>query len=177
MKNKTNIDEKKVSRKNKERPYNLEWKATLYFYVKENGIFPNSRSKTFFADRVKQWIGEYTCGCSVANFDLEKIPQNCPKHGDCLIIKPFKVDINSFLTLEKLFTINEENLPTDANVTDHFVFGINRFVYCDQHLNPHLTGWCSVSHRNKVDLGVETLEEAYEKCKRLGLKLYEGNKV
>lgn len=56
---------------------------------------------------------------------------------------------------------------------DEVVFGKNRIVYCNQHLRPHATGWCTVHIRNKELLGAKTIEEAYEECKTKGLKLYD----
>ena len=47
---------------------------------------------------------------------------------------------------------------------DEKIFGKGKWVYCRQHLQPHLTGWCGVSPREKVGLGVSTKEKAYEKC-------------
>ena len=67
-------------------------------------------------------------------------------------------------------------------VEDEKVFGKDQYVYCYQHLNVHSTGWCTVSCNDKVGLGVEVgkgengkqenLHRALEKCKRIGLKLY-----
>lgn len=48
---------------------------------------------------------------------------------------------------------------------DEAAFGKDAWVYCKQHCYPHQTGWCSVSPRDKVGLGVKTAEEAYEKCR------------
>lgn len=55
---------------------------------------------------------------------------------------------------------------------DQKVFGINKWVYCNQHMRPHLTGWCTVGVRNKILLNVSTAEEAMEKCKELKLPVY-----
>ena len=49
---------------------------------------------------------------------------------------------------------------------------MGKFVYCSQHLRPHTTGWCTVSPNDKLGLFVDTLEEAYAKCKRLNLPCY-----
>ncbi len=54
---------------------------------------------------------------------------------------------------------------------DARVFG-DMYVYCTQHLNAHPTGWCSVSVRDKIGLGVNTAAEAYQKCREFGLKLH-----
>jgi hypothetical protein len=55
---------------------------------------------------------------------------------------------------------------------DEKVFGIGQWVYCGQHLRPHRTGWCTVGVRDKVGLGTTDETEAWEKCSRLGLRLY-----
>jgi len=55
---------------------------------------------------------------------------------------------------------------------DEAVFGVGAWVYCDQHMNVHQTGWCSVSARDKVGLGVATVHEGLDKCRELGLALY-----
>lgn len=52
------------------------------------------------------------------------------------------------------------------------------WVYCGQHMRPHTTGWCSVYNLNKMGLGIKgkgekSRREAYHKCYRLGLKIYE----
>lgn len=59
-------------------------------------------------------------------------------------------------------------------IEDERVFGKKAWVYCRQHLRPHLTGWCTVSCINKIGLGVKNEEEAYKKCKLLGLKIFKG---
>ena len=64
----------------------------------------------------------------------------------------------------------EKNDVTD----DVLVFGEKQWVYCNQHLRPHLTGWCTVSTRNKIGLGVESKEEAYQKCRDFDLKIFKG---
>ena len=64
-------------------------------------------------------------------------------------------------------------MSTNPNVTDHKVFGEGSWVYCDQHLRPHLTGWCSVSPRNKILLDAQDEESAYAECKAKGYKLYD----
>lgn len=65
--------------------------------------------------------------------------------------------------------MNEEDLE------DYKIFGEKQWVYCSQHLRPHLTGWCSVHVSNKLGLGIfgeENSAEAYQKCRNLGLKIY-----
>lgn len=47
------------------------------------------------------------------------------------------------------------------------VFGENAWIYCRQHMRPHLTGWCGVDVRDKVGLGIfgiDKAKEAYYKC-------------
>ena len=54
------------------------------------------------------------------------------------------------------------------------------WIYCGAHLRPHTTGWCTVSNRAKVGLGItgkghEKGVEAHRKCELLGLHLYRGD--
>ncbi len=57
------------------------------------------------------------------------------------------------------------------------------WVYCAQHLRAHQTGWCGVDSQDKVGLGEfqgtysEQMRDATEKCRKLGLKLYEPAKA
>lgn len=55
---------------------------------------------------------------------------------------------------------------------DSRYFGENVWIYCDQHMRPHLTGWCTVSNRNKVALKATTQNEAYAECRERGFDLY-----
>jgi len=59
---------------------------------------------------------------------------------------------------------------------DEIVFGKNMWIYCSQHLRPHVTGWCTVPVREKLGLGLSNdpnnEASAYSKCKHLGLELY-----
>jgi hypothetical protein len=57
---------------------------------------------------------------------------------------------------------------------DEVVYGEGAWVYCAQHMNAHPTGWCTVSVRDKLGLGIvghEKGKEAIEKCKAFGLEL------
>lgn len=59
--------------------------------------------------------------------------------------------------------------------TDDTIFG--DWVYCNQHLRPHTTGWCTVHNRNKLGLGIignteEASAKAIQKCRDFGLKIY-----
>ncbi len=66
-------------------------------------------------------------------------------------------------------------MDTEKKLTeDEQVFGENVFVYCNQHLRPHLTGWCTVPARNKIKLKATNHVEAGLECKEMGYKLYEG---
>jgi len=64
------------------------------------------------------------------------------------------------------------------NITeDELAFGKDHWVYCNQHMRPHTTGWCTVDVRNKVGLGIqgntdEAMKEAYSKCREWKFKLY-----
>lgn len=63
----------------------------------------------------------------------------------------------------------------DEDMTeDERVFGEAQWIYCAQHLRPHLTGWCSVPVSQKLGLGVSTEKEAYAKCALLGLSVFKG---
>ncbi len=55
---------------------------------------------------------------------------------------------------------------------DEKKFGRDQWVYCGQHLRPHLTGWCTVHNDDKKALLARTLDEAYAECQTLGLKIY-----
>ncbi len=61
---------------------------------------------------------------------------------------------------------------------DEIVFGVKAWVYCRQHMKPHMTGWCGVGNRDKVGLGLfgqPSAKRAYEKCKEFGLEIYNPN--
>jgi len=63
-----------------------------------------------------------------------------------------------------------------AATEDEAMFGHGAWVYCGQHMNAHPTGWCSVSVRDKVGLGIsgrgaEVAQEARAKCQEFGLPL------
>lgn len=60
----------------------------------------------------------------------------------------------------------------DAVTEDETAFGINVFVYCRQHLRPHITGWCTVHADQKLALEARSMDEAYAECERRGLKIY-----
>jgi hypothetical protein len=59
--------------------------------------------------------------------------------------------------------------------SDEEYFGRNVWVYCNQHLRPHQTGWCSVHNRNKTKLDATTQAEAYAECEAKGLKIWSGS--
>lgn len=60
------------------------------------------------------------------------------------------------------------NPPTE----DEIAFGRNAWIYCDQHMRPHMTGWCSVSSHHKKPLENKTEIEAYAECKVKNYKIY-----
>lgn len=68
------------------------------------------------------------------------------------------------------------NAPLSDEQPDVAAFGRGAWVYCSQHMKPHQTGWCSVSVRDKIGLGVSTAEEAYTKCRDWKLPIY-GEKL
>jgi hypothetical protein len=60
---------------------------------------------------------------------------------------------------------------------DAKVFGENQWVYCNQHVKPHLTGWCGVSCRDKIGLGIKgnddkAAKEAYGKCREWNFPIH-----
>lgn len=70
----------------------------------------------------------------------------------------------------------DKNVRPDA-LEDVKAFGRDEWVYCYEHLRPHLTGWCTVACSRKVGLGIhgrtqEAEEAAYAKVERLGLKIF-----
>jgi hypothetical protein len=65
-----------------------------------------------------------------------------------------------------------EGATPEPTTDDARVFGPNTYVYCSQHLKAHQTGWCTVSVRDKVALGVDNAQDAYAKCRALGLHIY-----
>ena len=62
--------------------------------------------------------------------------------------------------------------PINGEQEDVAAFGRHAWVYCRQHMKAHETGWCSVSSRDKVGLGVDTADAATQKCREWGLDLY-----
>ncbi len=73
--------------------------------------------------------------------------------------------------LMELANLLNEALPDEQ--LDVAAFGRGAWVYCSQHMKPHQTGWCSVSVRDKVGLGVKDAKEAYQKCRDWKLPLYQ----
>jgi hypothetical protein len=63
---------------------------------------------------------------------------------------------------------DEQKPPTE----DEEAFGVGAWVYCRQHMRAHQTGWCGVSPRDKVGLGVKTAQEAIDRCRAWGFPLY-----
>jgi hypothetical protein len=63
--------------------------------------------------------------------------------------------------------------PTSEEQPDVEAFGRDVWVYCNQHMKVHLTGWCSVSPRDKIGLGVKTVQEGIEKCREWKLPLHQ----
>jgi hypothetical protein len=56
---------------------------------------------------------------------------------------------------------------------DEALFGRRAWIYCRQHMRVHGTGWCGVSVREKIGLGVDTASEGVEKCREWGFPLYQ----
>lgn len=59
---------------------------------------------------------------------------------------------------------------------DEIEFGRGRWIYCDQHMAAHMTGWCTVSNRNKTQLNATDIEDAFRECRARGLNLYSDKK-
>lgn len=59
--------------------------------------------------------------------------------------------------------------PTEDEIT----FGRKKWIYCDQHLAYHLTGWCTVSNRCKTALEANDADEALLECRVRGFVLFE----
>ena len=57
-------------------------------------------------------------------------------------------------------------------VEDKTVFGKDRWVYCESHVSPHTTGWCTVCASEKRLLNATTREEAYAETRALGLPIF-----
>jgi hypothetical protein len=55
---------------------------------------------------------------------------------------------------------------------DAEVFGENAWVYCQSHMRPHGTGWCSVPPSSKIKLDATEREAAYAECRAKGFDLY-----
>jgi hypothetical protein len=64
------------------------------------------------------------------------------------------------------------NAPLSDEQPDVATFGRGAWVYCKQHMKAHEVGWCSVSVRDKIGLGVATAKEAQQKCRDWGFELY-----
>ncbi len=65
----------------------------------------------------------------------------------------------------------------ELDTEDAKVFG-GMLVYCASHRRAHATGWCTVDVENKLGLGIDrgapnAMHDAAEKCRRLGLRLFE----
>lgn len=60
--------------------------------------------------------------------------------------------------------IAELAAPPAPPTADVAAFGKDAWVYCSQHMKPHPTGWCTVSPRDKIGLGVDNAKAALEKC-------------
>lgn len=56
-------------------------------------------------------------------------------------------------------------------------FGEDTWIYCDQHMRPHTTGWCTVSLRNKTALNSKTYEDAVIECRAKNFELYSDFKL
>lgn len=60
--------------------------------------------------------------------------------------------------------------------TEDISLGKGAWIYCDQHLRPHKTGWCTVglSHKRKLDIPNDADHAAaYAECFRLGLEIFD----
>jgi len=75
-----------------------------------------------------------------------------------------------------MYLVTLANAPLSDEQPDVQAFGRGAWIYCNQHLKPHQTGWCSVGVYDKIGLGVSTAQEAYAKCEAWGLKIFDYNK-
>lgn len=57
---------------------------------------------------------------------------------------------------------------------DEEKFGVGKWVYCRQHLRPHVTGWCTVSADQKTSLDATTIMAAIDECDRRGFRIFKG---
>lgn len=55
---------------------------------------------------------------------------------------------------------------------DQVVFGDNAWVYCDQHMAAHTTGWCTVGAANKTLLVAQDYTQANIECRQRGFPLH-----
>lgn len=53
-------------------------------------------------------------------------------------------------------------------------FGKDAWVYCKQHLRPHVTGWCTVPNDQKLALDAKNLLDAVAECERKQLRIWKG---
>jgi hypothetical protein len=96
---------------------------------------------------------------TAANPSIVGDDENRSLYGSCLVCR------------EPLTCYDHDK--THGKCLDAAKFGKDAIIYCGSHLRVHKTGWCTVGVHQKIDLGVKTLEEGYEKAKRLGLKLFD----
>lgn len=63
---------------------------------------------------------------------------------------------------------------SEEDMTEDFKEWGDAWVYCNQHLRPHETGWCTVDVRDKVCIGNSdmTEEDAIKKCREWNFTLY-----
>lgn len=57
---------------------------------------------------------------------------------------------------------------------DEKEFGRKKWIYCDQHLRPHTTGWCTVPNRNKIKLDADNYTDAAAECVKHGYTIFKG---
>jgi len=57
---------------------------------------------------------------------------------------------------------------------DETYFGRGVYVYCDQHMRPHSTGWCTVGLKHKQKLDADNIQDAYVECEAKELKVFKG---
>ena len=69
-----------------------------------------------------------------------------------------------------------EMSANEPKTEDATKFGEGAWVYCDQHLRPHMTGWCTVRVDSKVLLRAKSMEAAYAECKERGFRLESSTK-
>lgn len=60
----------------------------------------------------------------------------------------------------------------ETMLEDQVVFGDNAWVYCDQHLSVHATGWCTLGVKHKTLMYSKHWDEAVKEARERGFVLH-----